>query len=252
MERAKIRRAMKELSLRAMLLAAYISSVAALPAQVSIGQRIGVSSSTIKYKATHDQELLAAYEKDLARSTGVSIGVPLEVRLGDLFAMQMEPGFSMKGYGHRNGNGSSELRLNYAELALLGKAILERGNIGGEVFCGPAVAYGVSIRSIYDTPSPEATSTDELTSFNKSIFAPFQMDVMAGAGVRYRVGVPLLFIQYRYSLGLTGLFTGNIFFTDVNGNVLTDANARSRSSIVSIGITVPLSAAAWRENVVPE
>lgn len=217
-----------------------------LTAQVSIGTRVGISFSRIEMRSRDAPELVDLIEEDMVPSIGVDVVVPIELPQSRYFAVQPEIGVVMKGMAFENDNGPrSELRLNFAEIALLAKGRLRFGSWRGDLFAGPGFLYGLSVRTVQESSS-SWVGEDFLLDFDETPMEISGINIAFGAGLSYGRGVPTFFLNYRYAYGLSDAFRNGLMFMDNNGAQIAEMNGYHRSSVISFGILVPLSRAALR------
>lgn len=216
-----------------------------LSAQVSIGNRAGLSIFHSSYSGA--EALVQEFEKYTQSTKGLSVAMPLEIMLTDHFAIQPEIGFTQKGKETVTWmQGAIVTTLNYLDLALLAKARLGPGKLQAEVFLGPGLSYGLTIRQrsvnlLYYNPY----SSDYAADFDDTLLAPIEIFLTGGVGISYKIGVPRLFLNYRYVHGTSSLYGDNGIFTDINGAIIGKMSEFNRGSIVSLGFLVPLSRKAW-------
>ncbi len=219
-----------------------------IQAQVSIGDRAGVSLFTSGFGASEDRttDLL---KKNTKNTIGISIGLPIEIMLGDHFALQPEIGYTMKGNKYA---GSSEyedlITLNYVDLTLLAKGRIGAGKVQGEVMLGPGLAYGLTARYRSTNPWYLSYFQDRTSDFPDTFLAPTEIFIAGGAGLSVALGVPRLILNYRYLYGITNIHSDDIVFTDINGATIDRIKEYNRGSIISLGFLIPLSRSAWAQN----
>src|SRR5690606_11574797 len=90
-------------------------------AQVSIGNRGGVSFFRTGFSADTD-EWLNDLKKNSLTITGISFALPVEIMLTEHFALQPEIGYTLKGKAYKGLHQSvSTTKLNYLDFTLLAK-----------------------------------------------------------------------------------------------------------------------------------
>lgn len=219
-----------------------ISAFPAIPldAQISMGTRMGLSLSRIEPRSKDLPDAVRLMKEQMVATQGFDVTMPVEIIQGAHFAIQPELGVVMKGMSFDGPDGyHNELRLNYAELAILFKGRIEWGRIRGEAFLGPGFAYALTARSITSATSTSLAS-DGMVRQDDLGFPVGGMNICSGVGVSYRKGVPTFFLNYRYVYGLTDVLGKGFRFTDINGSTVGSIQGFTRSSVFSIGMLVPL------------
>jgi len=133
---------------------------------------------------------------DDAENTSMKIGfvggVFMCYNITEIFAIQPELLFSMKGAKFEEGDLEANLKLNYFEIPLLLKVNLPtEGKMKPSLYAGPAL--GILMSAKYEDEDVKETA--------KSM----DIGIIAGVGVGYQMEKGMLFAEFRYEVGMTGL-----------------------------------------------
>ncbi len=150
---------------------------------------------------------------NLSSKTGLYIGGFMTYQFGDMFALQPEVTYSMKGATSAQGGVNSTISLNYIEIPVFLKLYIPlagNSSIKPEIYAGPSFAFNVAA-SIEQTQNGQTATSD----FSNQVKG-FDMGLAFGGGIAFGIGTGLLDFSVRYSLGLTSW--------DNSGNNLTFTN----------------------------
>ena len=230
---------------RVILLFLLVSLGSSSIAQVSIGNRGGVSMFKTGFSGGDDDDRLNDLRKNSLSTIGISIALPIEMMLTDHFGLQPEIGYTMKGKSYEGLQQSSRTtKLNYLDFTLLAKGRIGPGKFQGEVMLGPGIAAGITVREItrgsYWYPFSNSTA-----DFADTFLTRTELFLTGGAGFSFAFGAPRIFINYRYVYGITNIYDESIPFVDINGELISRVKEYNRGSIISLGFLVPLSKSAW-------
>jgi hypothetical protein len=171
-----------------------LALTAPVNAETTIGAFGGVNLATL-HEAPSEQGL-AFSTKGLPEA-----GAVVDVTLGRRLSLRLEPMFLQKGSGisvNLFGTPSTAtLRLSYLELPALLSLTLGAGPVRPYVMAGPTVGYLMSAKGTNDATGKE---TDVLKQYKRTDFG-----VSFGGGVRVPAGGAVVFVEGRYSMGLTNL-----------------------------------------------
>ncbi len=180
---------------------------ASTDAQVSIGNRLGVSISHQESDDTETQKLL---EQDQNVLLGMSTALCLEVKIKPFIAVQTEFGITQKGHQVKEEKqpGYNRTRLLYADAALLAKGIIGNGPAKLNILAGTSFGRGmVGIQRSYiqDTLENIPNSYAEIIDFDKDndLVNPVEWSLIGGLGASFDLGNSRLFVEGRYVNGLT-------------------------------------------------
>ena len=186
-----------------------LSSVTLLQAQsaLSFGPTVGINFATIGGK---DADQLV---NNLSSKTGLYIGGFMNYQFSDMFALQPEIAYSMKGATAANQGVNYTFTLNYIEIPVLLKFYIPiegATSIKPSLYAGPAFAFNVA--SNVEATGNSQSQTVDLSSQTKG----FDFGLAFGGGVGFNVGSGVLDFSLRYTLGMTSF--------DNSGNNLTLTN----------------------------
>lgn len=217
-------------------------------AQVSIGVRAGVNLAN--YKFTFGSSTPTSDQPNFDNVTLLTVGVPIEMTISKNFAVQAEINFVQKGFGTTissiNSSGStsfsfssdSKIIVNWLEIPILAKAKFGAAEgVGGALFFGPSLGYGLSGKS---KSKSTTTINGVTTSSTNNETLNFKDDEHSRLDVGLNLGGELtyggLFLDVRYQLGVTNMITG-----DTSGSSNDDVKATTRGLALSVGYRLPLS-----------
>lgn len=174
-------------------------------AHSQIGVRAGVNIATLNYDPDD-------FIGDISPIIGLNIGLLMELPVTDRISLQPELHFIQKGdkeeYDDFFGSGSITTRINYLELAVMGKFTLaDIGNDGG-LYVGLTPFLGYALSGEFKFEEDGFSETEDIDFDEIS-----RMDFGIGLGAGASFGN--LFVDVRYNLGLSNLNDTDIDF-DIN------------------------------------
>ncbi|MDD4858404.1 MAG: porin family protein [Candidatus Krumholzibacteria bacterium] len=174
---------MKKFTLAMMLAAMMLFAASSLFAE---GMMFGVKGGLNIANLTGDDV------EDASSKTAVVAGVFFSYDITEIFAVQPELLFSMKGTTMDAEEGEENWKTTYLELPLLLKVNLPtEGKIKPMLYAGPAFGLLMSAK-VEDEDIKDQLKTMDI-------------GIVAGAGVGYQLEKGLIFAEARYEIGLTGL-----------------------------------------------
>jgi hypothetical protein len=178
-------------------------------AQIHLGLKAGLNIANI---GGSDADQLVGQSLDT--KTGFSGGVFFNYQFNNMFAIQPEAYYSMKGATYSVSGADLTVSLDYIEIPVLLKLIIpvEGSNIKPSIFAGPAIGFNtthkmkveVSGQSV-EMDIPDTKSTDFSLAF--------------GGGIDFALGKGLLGADIRYILGLSTIDNSSDPW-DVKNNVI--------------------------------
>lgn len=212
-------------------------------AQMSLGLRAGVNLANYNFKFGSS---LAGAEPDQPSSAALlTIGVPFQMTFSEHFAMQAELNFTQKGFRQKIDDtfqgtrieSDGKLVVNWLELPILAKARFgSDAGIGGGVFLGPSIGYGLSGKSTSTAtvttngkPTTNSNSTD--LNFKDDDHSRFDFALNLGGEVNYGG----IFLDVRYQLGLTNMISDK---SGTSGS--GEFTARTRGLGITAGYRIPI------------
>jgi len=131
---------------------------------------------------------------DAKMKLGIVGGGFITYAFSDLFAIQPELIFSMKGAKYEPTGGSYDFKLNYIEIPVLAKVLLAGGgNFKPNFYAGPAIGFLLSAKS----------DTTDVKDITKS--TDFGLIGGAGADLHMGTGPGKITFDIRYEVGLTSI-----------------------------------------------
>ncbi len=209
-------------------------------AQMTLGLRAGVNLAT--YNFNFGSNLPTGFKPEQPDNLALlSIGVPFQMMFSERFGLQAELNFIQKGYGQKSDItiqntrfvSDGKLTINWLELPVLGKARFGSDvGIGGGLFFGPSVAYGLSGK----IKSTSTTTTNGVSLVNvQNGDLNFKEDDHSRVDLALNIGGEVnyggVFLDIRYQIGLTNMITNA-------GN--DDFSARTRGLGFSAGYRMPI------------
>jgi len=234
-------------------------------AQISVGVRGGVSLNNLKV------EPLEEGEPEPQSVIGFQVAIPVEIAIGDMFAVQPEIMYGSHGAKQEDNSTATEggfvstvdykaeYKINTLEIPLLAKLKLGSEKLKFHVLAGPSFGFGLSGLS-------KVKSNLKITDSNGNIFlenssddsfdAKFvaegydandvdndefavtktKINLHMGAGIGFDLGGPTIFLDARYILGLSDLAP------EVDGTSKDDATSiKSNRLGLNVGVMFPLN-----------
>jgi hypothetical protein len=141
---------------------------------------------------------------DFESRTGLSIGGFIAYPLANMFYIQPELLYSMKGAAQKQTFGgvsyTGTLKLDYIEIPVLGKLVipLQKSNMKPMVYAGPSLAFKLS--SKLHLEGGDLDDTDDYEGIKSTDFG-----FVVGGGVGFPVGANTLAVEIRYDFGLSSI-----------------------------------------------
>jgi len=165
-------------------------------AQMQIGPKAGLNIANL---GGDDADELIGESFD--SKTGFGGGIFFMYQFSNMFAIQPEAYYSMKGATYKEGGVEFTYTLDYFEVPLLLKLIIpiEGSNIRPSIFAGPAIGFNTTskVKVEFDGESQEEDLKDDIKSTDFSL--------VFGGGIGFMVGKNELGVDIRYILGLSSI-----------------------------------------------
>jgi hypothetical protein len=181
----------------------------------SLGFRLGGNYSypyVLRHNGIHDTSA-GLRDKYLSR-TGFSIGANLDYYLGRDFQIFLEANISQSNFtSKRQLIGDYSLETNedqvWAGVPLGIKYFIKRRKVSPYFYAGASVSYLLSsqaslVRVNNDAETPEKTVEGPDISF-KSLRSNFNVALVGGLGLKYKVGINHFFVDARYMKGVSNI-----------------------------------------------
>ena len=175
--------------------------------ELRFGPTVGINFATIGGK---DADQLV---NNLSSKTGLYIGGFMNYQFSNMFALQPEIAYTMKGATAADQGVNYTFSLNYIEVPVLLKFYIPiegATNIKPSLYAGPTFAFNVA--SNVEASANGQNQTVDLSSQTKG----FDFGLAFGGGVGFNIGSGILDFSLRYTLGMTSF--------DNSGNNLTLTN----------------------------
>ena len=231
-------------------------------AQISIGLRSGFLLTSI------DKSPLSEGEPAPDIIAGFQVALPVEIALGEIFAIQPEIMFGSHGGVQKDKNAGTlfgvtitetstiKYQVSALEIPLLAKAKFGSETLQFHVLAGPSFGFGLNGKYVDDRTfvttaangdllDERSTNVDLKAKFLKEGYQTSELDsdefavtptnfnLHFGAGMGVNLGGPLLFLDARYILGLNDLRP-----EAVGDN--TNLEYKSKRIGVSVGVMFPI------------
>jgi hypothetical protein len=150
----------------------------------------------------------------------------LGIAVNDVFSVEPQALFSVKGVKFTSTNGSGSLKINYLEVPVLGKFWIpvSDSQVRPFIFAGPYAAFKLSCTAVMGSTSQDCDQNAELklksTDFGGT----------GGAGLEFKAGKQVVRVDARYSIGLTNI-------SDKTGS----QTLKNRAFAGTVGVGFPLS-----------
>jgi hypothetical protein len=216
-----------------LLMAANVSQ-----AQITLGFRAGVNLSDYRFSFGSGTGIP---DPNTTKIPLLNLGIPVEIGLSKLFAVQAELNFIQKGFKVRNEIviqttstvSDNQLTVNWIELPILAKVKFgDPQDFSGGIFIGPSFGFGISGNTSVTTTTTQSgkstTTTDNKTlSFKDDKHSQFDFGLNFGGDVQYKS----VFLDLRYQLGLTNMIT--------EASASSDISAKTRGISITLGYRMP-------------
>jgi hypothetical protein len=209
---------MKRIILQLFVIIFCVTTLISAQSQISAGPTIGINFATFN---GNDANQFG----NLSSKTGLYIGGFFNIRFTELFALQPEMAFTMKGsdgtiniYGY---NYNITYKTNYIEIPVLLKfyiPIQGARTIKPNLYIGPAFAFKVS--SNVEVSANGNGQTADISNTTKD----FDLGLAFGGGIGFLVGRGVLDFSLRYTLGLTSIDDSGANMEVTNGVIAIIAN----------------------------
>lgn len=163
---------------------------------------------------------------DWSNRTAFGLGGVLDFTLFESFAILLEPMYLQKGSrSDWEEIYEIEYKTAYLEIPVMLKYTFATGKINPYVIAGPSIGYNLSAK-VKASGDGESLEEDE-----KDYFKSFDFSVGFGAGVNVPMGNNTIFVEARYTLGLTNISDDPYF---------PEKDIKTRGIQIFAGITFPL------------
>jgi hypothetical protein len=207
-------------------------------AQLTVGFRAGVNISDYKFSFGSSTGIS---DPNTTKIPLLNLGIPFEISLSKLFAVQAELNFIQKGFKVHNefvlqttsSVGDNQLTVNWIELPVLAKLKFgDPSDISGGIFFGPSVGFGIRGNTKTTTTVTQAgksttTTDDKSLNFKDDKHSQFDFGLNFGGDVQYKS----VFLDLRYQLGLTNMIT--------DAPAASDISAKTRGISITLGYRMP-------------
>jgi hypothetical protein len=208
-------------------------------AQMTLGLRAGVNLAT--YNINYGSSSSTKPDQP-SNVTLLTIGVPFQMAFSEHFALQAELNYIQKGFQQKTditfGNtrfvSDGKIIVDWLELPVLAKARFGSDiGIGGGIFFGPSIGYGLSGKSkstSTTTTGTVSTTTSDSKDLNFKEDEHSRVDFALNMGGEVNYGG--IFLDVRYQIGLTNMVT--------NTSSSSDISARTRGLGITAGYRFPI------------
>jgi Outer membrane protein beta-barrel domain len=175
--------------------------------ELRFGPTVGLNFATFNGK---DANQLG----NLGSKTGVAIGGFMNFQFAELFALQPELNFTMKGASGSSDGINLTYTANYIELPILLKVYVPlAGNspVRLNAYAGPS--FGINLASSVEAQANGQTENQDEKNNTKSV----DIGLVFGGGVVFNIGRGIMDLSLRYSLGLTTIDNSGSNLSVTNG-----------------------------------
>ncbi len=199
---------------------AFVPAVAA--AQKAGDMTIGVMAGANYTKVVQDP---ADAGLTIDYKVGVVGGAFLGIAVNDVFSIEPQALFNVKGAKFSSSDGSGTIKVSYIEVPLLAKFWIpvSDSQVRPFVFAGPYGAFKVSCTAESGSISEDCDKNPELTLKSTDFGAT------GGAGLEFKAGNQAVRVDARYDFGLTNI-------SDKSGS----QTIKTRSLAATVGLGFPL------------
>ena len=155
--------------------------------RVTSGLKAGLNLSNY-----YGDDVDALWEEYWDPKLGFCGGIFITFRISDIFAIQPEALFTMKGAKEEHEDWGHKINANYLEIPFLAKLSIPGRIIRPNLFLGPALAIKLSSDRVYDSGE-----SDPIDYFKEN-----DLGAVVGLGVDFNTGRGNIMIEARYTLGL--------------------------------------------------
>ncbi|MEO8588575.1 MAG: outer membrane beta-barrel protein [Flavobacteriales bacterium] len=213
-------------------------------ARFLIGQRLGLSSTSMRFSAALAEEQQRV-EEGAEPLIGVSTAVTVLIPLGQHFSLQPELAFTQRGWRcqwqPRPSYKNDILRMNYAELPLLARYSSRSGKFRPFALVGGVPAVGVGG---YDLVRRDVLGNGQEFAFQWPVsfgsepeqgdYARFDFALLIGGGLSWKREQSEFFLDVRYQYSVTDLVadTTPLLYSD-------EVDAHHRVWLLNVGYLLP-------------
>ena len=206
-------------------------------AQVRLGVLGGLNLANLSFEPASDP--------DPSRSTKLGAGAVVQFRLAENLELQLEPMYLQKGARQESSfdfsfgdaetdssvtfNADIKAKLSYLELPVMLKLALGTGSTRPYLMAGPTLGWRLSAK--YKGTVTVSGFSQEIDEDVKDLTKSMDLGLGFGAGMSFPAGRAAVFVQGRYTLGLTNI---NDDPEDTATKIKTDGMQ------VMAGVTFPL------------
>lgn len=167
-------------------------------------------------------------DDDTESTTGLNLGLFLQVGIGDVFALRPELLYSERGTETSDGAVQLDVGVDYIEIPLLFVARIPTGStIRPVVFVGPTLSFEITceVEGTDGTLTVEEACED-IDDDDPLVTESTEFGLTFGGGVEVDLGGAVLLLDGRYNLGIT----------DINGIENAPESFKNRVFAISAGI----------------
>lgn len=177
------------------------SSISA--AEISLGIKGGLNLAKIRTDEdiAMDEDLSFAND-DIKMKPGLIIGGVFGIKLHEMFTIQPEVLFSMKGIKAEVDESSLKINYNYLEIPVLLRLNIPAGSVIPNFYVGPAVAFRLGINGEAEIMGIALDLPDEEIEFMEENTKSVDFGLAMGGGIDINAGPGNIVLDIRYTLGL--------------------------------------------------
>ncbi|MEJ8757080.1 porin family protein [Pontibacter sp. H259] len=172
---------------------------------LTIGPRIGVNLGRQIYDED-DSDLADFWNEEVQMATGLQAGLVTNVKFSDLFSVQPELLYTVKGYKFESNDRIVTGRYDYLDVPVLAKISIGNGPLQGFVTLGPTFSYWMGGENQFETDNGDFTEDINFDDENDGVENQFEAGASLGLGLAYNTGVGALNLDLRYGAGLSSVY----------------------------------------------
>jgi hypothetical protein len=161
-----------------------------------------------------DKEKSLINEDDLKMKPGLVIGGACEIKLHEMFSIQPEVLFSVKGMkmeGEMEFLGltfdyAQEVNINYLEIPILFKLNIPAGAVVPNFYVGPDFAFRIGVGGWVEEDGEKEDLTDEDIDEIKESTNVFDFGMAVGGGINFAAGPGSFVVDVRYTMGFMKIY----------------------------------------------
>lgn len=210
--------------------------------QVNLGLIGGVNIATLSGNLNIDSE---EESTDFKNITAIGIGGIVDLSVNENISILFQPMYLQKGGKQSEaepgvGQFDAKLKINYLEIPALLKLTLGANNVRPYIMAGPSLGINISTDLEFSLDAPGIPTLDVSVDAG-DVTESIDFGLVFGGGLSFVVNNMMLFIEGKYSLGLSNVLKeGTLELFDETSEVTGEL--KTRGIQIMGGVSFPLSA----------